>query len=46
MDGVRGGVGVEQKLGKSVSLKAEYRYSNYDGPYSRNQGVVGLGFRF
>lgn len=46
LDGVRGGVGVEQKLGKAVSLKAEYRYLNYEGSYSRNQGVVGLGFHF
>lgn len=45
-DGIRGGVGVEQKVGKNVALKAEYRYSNYEGTYSRNQGVVGLGFRF
>lgn len=46
MDGVRGGVGVEQKVTGNVSLKAEYRYSNYEAGYSRNQGVVGLGFRF
>ena len=46
LDGVRGGVGVEQKVGKNVSVKAEYRYSNYESDYSRNQGVVGLGFRF
>lgn len=45
-DGVRAGVGIEQKLGSNVALKAEYRYSNYEGSYSRNQGVVGLGFRF
>ena len=46
LDGIRGGVGVEQKIGSNVSLKAEYRYSNYERDYSRNQGVVGVGFRF
>jgi outer membrane immunogenic protein len=46
MDGIRGGVGVEQKVGANVSVKAEYRYSNYESDYSRNQGVVGVGFHF
>jgi len=46
-DGWRAGVGVETKLGTNLVAKAEYRYSNYsNSDYSRNQGVVGLGFRF
>lgn len=46
-DGIRGGVGVETRIGKNLTAKAEYRYSNYaDSSYSRNQGVVGLGFHF
>lgn len=46
-DGIRGGVGVEQRIGTNLTAKAEYRYTNYsNSDYSRNQGVVGLGFRF
>lgn len=46
-DGIRGGVGVETRLGSNLVAKAEYRYTNYsNSDYSRNQGVIGLGFRF
>jgi outer membrane immunogenic protein len=46
-DGIRGGAGVETRIGTNLIAKAEYRYSNYsDSSYSRHQGVVGLGFRF
>ena len=45
-DGFRVGAGIEQRLGGNLTLKAEYRYSNYEGGYSRHQGVMGLGFRF
>jgi outer membrane immunogenic protein len=45
-DGVRAGAGVEWMVGPHVSIRAEYRYSNYEQDLSRNQGVVGLGFRF
>lgn len=45
-DGFRVGVGVEKRLGRSLTLKTEYRYSNYTGVYSRHQAVAGLGFRF
>lgn len=45
-DGLRAGAGVEWLVGRNVSLRAEYRYSNYEQDLSRNQGVVGLGFRF
>ena len=45
LDGVRVGAGLEKNLGR-VSLKAEYRYSNYEDGVSRHQGVVGAGIRF
>lgn len=45
-DGVRAGAGLEMLVGRNMSLRAEYRYSNYEDGLSRNQGVVGLGFRF
>lgn len=46
LDGVRVGAGIEKAIGRNVLLKAEYRYSNYAGGYSRHQGVAGIGFRF
>lgn len=47
LDGVRGGAGVEWALRNSpVSIRTEYRYSNYEGGISRHQGLLGLGFRF
>jgi outer membrane immunogenic protein len=45
-DGVRAGAGVEILLGSNFSIRGEYRYSNYQSGLSRNQGLVGLGFRF
>lgn len=46
-DGIRGGVGVETRIGTRLIAKAEYRYSNYlDSSDSRHQAVVGFGFRF
>lgn len=45
LDGVRVGGGLEKNLGR-VSVKAEYRYSNYEDGVSRHQGVVGAGIRF
>jgi outer membrane immunogenic protein len=45
-DGIRVGAGIEKRIGKNLTAKTEYRYSNYGGDYSRHQGVVGLGFRF
>lgn len=45
LDGVRVGAGLEKNLGR-VSVKAEYRYSNYEDGVSRHQGVVGAGIRF
>jgi outer membrane immunogenic protein len=45
-DGIRAGAGVEWLVGRSFSIRGEYRYSNYEDGLSRNQGLVGLGFRF
>lgn len=44
-DGIRGGVGAQFSVGQAYLL-AEYRYSNYEGGFSRNQGMVGIGVRF
>nr|WP_241769139.1 porin family protein [Sphingomonas melonis] len=46
VDGFRLGAGIEHHVSDSTTLKAEYRYANYDGSYDRHQAVVGLGFRF
>jgi len=47
VDGIRGGAGVEMALRNSpVSIRTEYRYSNYEGGLSRHQGLVGVGIRF
>ena len=46
LDGVRVGVGGEYALTGNTFLKAEYRYSNYEQGYSRNQVVGGFGVRF
>jgi outer membrane immunogenic protein len=47
LDGVRGGAGIEWALSNSpVSIRTEYRYSNYEGGISRHQGLLGLGMRF
>ena len=45
LDGVRVGGGLEKNLG-NFSVKAEYRYSNYEDGVSRHQGIVGAGIRF
>jgi outer membrane immunogenic protein len=45
-DGVRAGVGLERNFGSRTYGKIEYRYSNYEGGFSRNQGLVGVGIRF
>lgn len=46
LDGVRVGVGAELALDRHSFVKTEYRYSNYEKGFSRNQVVVGFGFRF
>ena len=46
LDGVRLGAGAEYKLGSRTYVKAEYRYTNAEDHWSRNQLVGGVGFRF
>lgn len=45
-DGVRVGAGLEYALTDNFYAKTEYRYSNYEGGFSRNQVLAGIGFRF
>lgn len=45
LDGVRVGAGLEKNLG-GMTVKAEYRYSNYQDGITRHQGVIGAGIRF
>jgi outer membrane immunogenic protein len=45
-DGYRVGAGIERNFGSRAYGKIEYRYSNYEGGFSRNQGLVGVGIRF
>lgn len=46
LDGFRLGAGLQYAVSEKVYLGGEYRYSNYDGPFTRNQLVATLGFRF
>ena len=46
LDGFRVGAGAEHRLESGVTIKVEYRYSNYEQDVSRHQGLIGLGFRF
>ena len=43
--GWRVGAGIQRNFGAAY-LRAEYRYSNYPGGFSRSQGVAGVGLRF
>jgi len=45
-DGIRAGVGLQAKLGGKSYVGAEYRYSNYEAGFTRNQVAAILGFRF
>ena len=45
-DGVRVGAGAEYAIGPNSYVKAEYRYSNYEGGFERHQALAGFGFRF
>jgi outer membrane immunogenic protein len=45
-DGYRVGLGIERDIGKRAYAKIEYRYSNYEGGFTRNQGLLGFGIRF
>ena len=46
LNGVRVGAGAEYALNRNSYLKAEYRYSNYEQGFSRNQLIGGFGVRF
>lgn len=46
LDGVRVGLGAEVSISPRTYLKSEYRYSNYQDDYARNDIVTGFGFRF
>lgn len=45
-DGVRAGVGYELAFGSNAYGKIEYQYTNYEAGVTRNQGLVGIGYRF
>ena len=45
-DGIRGGVGLQFLVGKSMYIGGEARYSNYEAGLERIQGVANVGFRF
>jgi outer membrane immunogenic protein len=46
LDGVRLGAGAEYALGSRSYVKAEYRYTNSEDHWSRNQLLGGVGVRF
>jgi outer membrane immunogenic protein len=46
LDGVRAGAGAEYALSRNTFLKAEYRYTNSEDHWTRNQVVGGVGVRF
>lgn len=47
-DGVRVGAGAQLLLGRRAFIAAEYRYSNYGGPFARDreQAIASVGIRF
>lgn len=45
-DGLRVGAGLEHNLTDRFYGKIEYRFSDYGSSISRNQAVIGAGFRF
>ncbi len=45
-DGFRLGAGFKQSFGQNLFAKAEYRYSNYEGDFSRHNALVALGLNF
>ena len=46
LEGVTVGGGLEVKLIGSTFVKAEYRYTDFDGTVGRHGGLVGFGLRF
>lgn len=45
-DGVRFGLGAQLGLGGNSYTLLEYRYSNYESNFPRNQVLAGVGLRF
>lgn len=45
-DGWRLGAGYQYDINDKIFLKAEYRYSNYEGDFSRHNGIVAVGAKF
>jgi outer membrane immunogenic protein len=46
LDGFRLKGGAELDIGRNAFVRAEYRYSNYEGDFDRHQLVGAIGFRF
>ena len=46
LDGVAVGVGAEVGIGGGAYLKSEYRYSNYQDGFAKNDILTGVGIRF
>jgi outer membrane immunogenic protein len=44
-DGYRVGLGAERNISKRAYAKVEYRFTNYEGGFTRSQGLIGVGFR-
>lgn len=46
-DGIRGGIGLEQRISDRWFIKGEYRYTRYgEDDANRNQAILGVGYRF
>lgn len=45
-DGFRLGAGAQYMLTNNVFIKGEYRYSNYEGDFSRHNALVAVGVEF
>lgn len=45
-DGIRAGIGGQFAIGPNSFVGTEYRYSNYEGGFSRHQVAASFGFRF
>lgn len=46
LEGVTLGGGLEVNVAGPVYAKAEYRYTDFDGPAGRHGALVGIGYRF
>lgn len=46
LDGFRLGAGLQYLVGNGAYIGAEYRYSNYEQDFTRNQIVAAFGYRF